>query len=574
MKKNLIVCIIMSMTLVIFSQSSMHQLGVQIKRELSKTPIKPTLFQKVSSSRSHIKYDTLITAPTINFRGTQILETLSLKISNTTEAPIEFSLPDIPQTDSQYLADYILGSITNPYDSIRSALEVDSINTVFLKNYLHYKNDQLIFSNSWDDSILFSREHSLIGRIYSTGSTQCGNSNIHGNLLGIKSGYFSRNDFRLISVPGHSTNEIIIGKDTIYADRDVGTVGYMFRDPNNVNKRYSYMELREDTLRINEKYLQNGKDPHQGNTLSEYRKLLMGPCTFGSMPWVTTAKIDGKFILPANSSLEITLPISMLFLDVSDTPTLVSLGNASSVIDIADSMELEGYACDWCMDSVRNIARRLIVCNPEIVDSLMLGHSVTLNTYNSINDAGKSFSEMFIFDCPREIIPSMVLTIDQHNDTLIVGKDVKAPLLVLSAQDPMMLDSIRLTLPFTPKLWSSSNVAPVVSNKEVHYLDNGWIAPGSQSIKLSYNWNILSLYKTWFFSGAQGLTIERKEEWCTVPTGIDPMHSSMVSHKGKLILVEYYNYLGQQVDPDTYHGFLIQVYSYEQGYKVVKTYKD
>ena len=129
--------------------------------------------------------DLTIPGPVINFTGNKAFTKSETSIENPTDTAITFTFSDYPTTDSQFMADYILSWVTNPLDTEQSKLQVANAAAYFLKSPKRYRNNALIFGGQWNDSLMFAKEHSLIGRIFSTGITQCGNNSEHGRIMRI-----------------------------------------------------------------------------------------------------------------------------------------------------------------------------------------------------------------------------------------------------------------------------------------------------------------------------------------------------------------------------------------------------
>lgn len=507
---------------------------------------------QTSTDDSRATSDMTIPGPVINFTGNKAFIKSETSIENPTDTSITFTFSDYPVTDSQFMADYILSWVTNPMDTEQSKLQVANAAAHFLKSPKHYLNKALIFGGQWQDSLLFAKEHSLIGRIFSTGVTNCGNNSEHGRIICLKSGYFKPDDFRHIAVTSHAFIETKFSGYFALTDYDQGTCGFMFHNPASPNGLASFMDVHNDTLLINQKYLEDGIDYHPDMSLSYYREVMAdNSFNIGQFPWSGHIEIDSKFILSAHSKMTLTIDDYVFFLDSN------LLGNKvifQKMINAVDSFELAisiGDTCWWCVDSFEAGTNQLFDGDTFLAEKIL--DKGALFFYSGLQDQGKKWSDVFRYEGKREWVPTIVLETSSL-DTLILGENLKMPLFLLESDGNILAGDTLITQPAVFPLWSAGNTSNILTYKEVNYLEQGWISPGDHLTKLSWNANILGPFMDWNISGGNGLSLSRSlmEYHRDTTVGFLPVElSKFAATDDRVVAVEYVNLLGQRVDANT-----------------------
>jgi len=438
-----------------------------------------------------------LTIPKIDFWGNKVFTGFRKTIENPTSKPIEFCFCDFPQTDSQFLADYILNKITDPLDTPKAQLQIVLATAHFLKSPKYYINNNLIFSGQWNDESLFAKEHSLIGRIFSTTSTQCGNNSEQARIICLATGFFKPADFHHISIANHAFIETKIGCDFAFTDYDAGSCVFMVHNPNSPNGWASYLDIKQDTSLIIEKYLEDGIDYHKEQTLSNYR-LSMSANTYnmGVFPWSKTEIIDGKFIIPPYSQLVFELNDMIHFIDTI-APDICDLYHGMMNMIQAFEIAKDTGVCYPCIDTFqRNLSMMYGGDTVLINDYLNKGN---ICFYNSTLDYGKKISTLFNYIPDLDSTPCVILRIDTTNKPLHIGQDLKMPLFVLEADSSMLVGDTLITQKAIFPLWVTGTEPSLLSYKEVNYLTNGILYPSDKpkQLKLSWNSNILGQFAKW-----------------------------------------------------------------------------
>lgn len=457
-------------------------------------------------------------APVVDFSGNRIIKSVYKTVENPTDSAITFWFADFPQTDSAFLNDYIWKKVTNPADTQGTRLEIMNACAEFLKNSYYHTNSSLIFDGQWVDDLLYAKEHSLIGRIYSTYSTQCGNNSLHASIIQLMfPGYFSIEEFGFASVPGHSfTNTIINGRQA-HTDYDVGTCGFMFKNAQSPNGWASTEDLIADSSLINSKFLINGQDLCPQMSLSQYNTALSsGPVIIGGIPYKEPVKLNGFFILPPHSSVE-TSPVGpVFFLDTSIATNTEALQNIQALVGQAQQ------GCAYCYDSIVNTMERLWSVDSSMVSLVLKGAPVVL--YNPLLLAGRPFSVLIRDLYDRDAVPYWILHTN-NTDTLNIGTDIKMPLFVLEAENCEVGDTAISEKTVFP-LWVGGPVPNKLTYREVNYLESGKLYPGEHHLKLSVNANaaFISVLSEWNIAGGEGLIFNTVTDLLNQPvTGIRPV---------------------------------------------------
>jgi hypothetical protein len=309
-------------------------------------------FALLSAFSSSFAFIDSLTAPRIDFVGNKIFTGFERMIKNPTDKSIEFCFHDFPQTDSQFMADYILSKITNKTDTPAAQLEVIRAAVHFLKSPKYYMNNQLIFDGQWNDESLFAKEHSLIGRIFSTTSTQCGNNSEQGRMIGLASGYFQPQDFRHVTLPNHAFIETKIGGYFALTDYDVGTCVFMVKNPNSPNGWASFADVNTTPSLITDKYMEDGIDFHPAQNMDDYRATMASP-TFnvGVFPWNRTEVINGAFILPPHSQLVFETIDMIHFIDTVAPGVSEHYHAMMNAVATYEQALSTGNTCAACIDT-------------------------------------------------------------------------------------------------------------------------------------------------------------------------------------------------------------------------------
>ncbi len=457
-------------------------------------------------------------APVINFSGNRIVTAVYKTIENPTDSSVSFWFTGLPLTDSAFLHDYIWSKVTNPSDTEGTRLEIINACAAFLKNTDHYCNKQLIFEGSWNDKLLYAKEHSLIGRVYSTYSAQCGNNSLQATVIQVMfPQYFNYNHFQFTTVPAHAfTNTVIAGR-LVHTDYDVGTCGFMFNNPQVVNGWASTADIRSDTNLIDTKYLVNGVDQHPEMSLSDYRAVVTeGVVSTGAVPSVVPVQTDGVFTLPPHSKVVTSVAGPLFFLD-----TTVAQNNQTRIA-MEEMVVRARHGCVTCIDTVIELMQKLWPTDADYLRSVFRSSKVVF--YNPQQTAGKQFAELFSYDYPKDSLPYWLLA-TSSSDTLHIGADVKMPLFVLEAENCEVGDTVIAGNAVFP-LWTGGGSPTVLTYKAVNYLQTGALYPGPHNLKLSVNANagVLSVFNNWSISGGNGLvfntTTTQKE---LLPTAVTPI---------------------------------------------------
>lgn len=455
-------------------------------------------------------------APAINFSGNRIVTAVYKTIENPTDSSVSFWFTGLPLTDSAFLHDYIWSKVTNPSDTEGTRLEIINACAAFLKNTDNYCNKQLIFEGSLNDKLLYAKEHSLIGRVYSTYSAQCGNNSLQATVIQVMfPQYFAYNDFQFTTVPAHAfTNTVIAGR-LAHTDYDVGTCGFMFKNPHSVNGWASTADIRSDSNLIDTKYLVSGLDQHPDMSLSDYRSVIAeGGMSTGSVPSVVPVQTDGVFTLPPHSKVVTSVAGPLFFLD-----TTVAENNQTRLAG-EELIERARHGCVSCIDTAIELMQKLWPTDADYLRSVFGSSKVIF--YNPQQAAGKQFAEVFSYDYPRDSLPYWLLTTSSP-DTLRIGTDVKMPLFVLQAENCEVGDTVIAGNADFP-LWTGSYTPTTLTYKEVNYLQTGVLYPGRHNLKLSVNANPggLSVFNNWSIGGGNGLvfntTTTQKE---LLPTAVN-----------------------------------------------------
>ncbi|HRG88285.1 MAG TPA: hypothetical protein PLW44_04635, partial [Chitinophagales bacterium] len=294
-------------------------------------------------------------APVIDFSGNRIVTAVYKTIENPTDSSVSFWFAGLPQTDSAFLYDYIWSKVTNPSDTEGTRLEIINACAAFLKNTNNYCNKQLIFEGSWNDKLLYAKEHSLIGRVYSTYSAQCGNSSLQATVIQVMfPQYFTYNDFQFTTVPAHAfTNTVIAGR-LAHTDYDVGTCGFMFKNLLSANGWASTADIRSDSGLIDTKYLVSGQDQHPDMSLSDYRSVIAeGMVNSGGVPSVVPVQTDGIFTMPPHSKVVTSVAGPLFFLDT----TVAENNQARLAMD--ELVVRARHGCVSCIDTAIELMQML-----------------------------------------------------------------------------------------------------------------------------------------------------------------------------------------------------------------------
>jgi hypothetical protein len=438
-------------------------------------------------------------APVINFTGNRIVTAVYKTIENPTDSSVSFWFTGLPQTDSAFLRDYIWSKVTNPSDTEGTRLQIINACAVFLKNTANYCNNALIFEGSWNDKILYAKEHSLIGRVYSTYSTQCGNNTLQATVIQVMfPQYFNYADFQFTTVPDHAfTNTIIAGRPA-HTDYDAGTCGFMFSNPFSANGWASTADIRNDTNLINTKYLVNGQDQHPDMSLSDYRSVIVeGAVSTGGVPGVIPVQTDGIFTMPSHAKVVTSVAGPLFFLD-----TTVA-ANEQARIELEQQVIRARHGCVPCLDTVIEVLQQLWPTDPDYLRDVFRSAKVVF--YDPVKTAGKQFAEVFSYSYPKDSVPYWLLQTNS-DDTLHIGTDVKMPLFVLEAENCEIGDTVMNGHADFP-LWSGRSTPNTLTYKEVNYLQSGALYPGQHQLKLSVNANpgVLSVFNNWSIGGGNGL---------------------------------------------------------------------
>lgn len=502
--------IILSLLLLVVALSVSSQ---NIEGNTEKNITKILNFQKLqpvisnaNTSRAAVS-DTTIPAPVIDFTGNKVFTKFETSIENSTDSTIIFTFSDYPVTDSQFIADYVLSWVTNPLDTEQSKLQVANRSAYFLKSPKHYRNNALIFGGQWNDSMLFAKEHSLIGRIFSTDLSQCGNNSEHYRLMCLASGFFKPDDFRSVSVTIHAFEETKFGGHWALTDGDVGTCIFTVNNPDSPNGLASFMDVHNDTLLINQKYLEDGLDYHPDMSLSFYREVMSDTnINVAPFPWSSHVEINGKFILPAHSKMSLSLEDYIFFIDTGISKNKIWLYQLSTIVDSFEVAMSVGDTCWWCVDSFMFLLDNF--CDGDTFLSAKFFDKGNTFLYDGSNDQGKKWSDLFRYDGKREWIPTIVL--ETHSpDTLTLGHDLKMPLFVLESDGGLLAGDTLITQPAVFPLWNTGDTSNILTFREINYLEQGWISSGDHVTKLSWNANILGNFADWNISGGNGLTLGR-----------------------------------------------------------------
>lgn len=438
-------------------------------------------------------------APIIDFTGNRIVAAVYKTIENPTDSSVSFWFTGLPQTDSAFLRDYVWSKVTNPSDTEGTRLQIVNACAAFLKNTNNYCNKALIFEGSWNDKILYAKEHSLVGRVYSTYSTQCGNNTLQAAVIQVMfPQYFNYTDFQFTTVPRHAfTNTMIAGRPA-HTDYDAGTCGFMFQNPFSVNGWASTADVRNDTSLINAKYLVNGQDQHPDMSLSDYRAVITnGVVSTGGIPSVIPVQTDGVFTMPPHSKVVTSVAGPLFFLD-----TTVA-ANEQTRIELEQQVIRARQGCVPCLDTVIEVLQQLWPTDSDYLRTVFKSAKVVF--YDPVKTAGKQFAEVFSYSYPKDSVPYWLLH-TTSDDTLHVGADVKMPLFVLEAENCEIGDTIINGHAEFP-LWTSRSTPNTLTYKEVNYLQSGKLYPGQHQLKLSVNANpgVLSVFNNWSIGGGNGL---------------------------------------------------------------------
>ncbi|HLP22408.1 MAG TPA: hypothetical protein VK174_18965 [Chitinophagales bacterium] len=442
--------------------------------------------------------------PTVNFTGNKVIGLNQRTIENPTNKSISFRFSNLAQTDSQFIADYIWDSIQNPSDTEQTKLDIVRACVRFVKSRKNYTNRAHIFGGQWQDTLLYKKEHSLIGRIYSTYSTQCGNSAQHARAIQLyKTPFFKHDDFRHVDVPNHEFIETRLWNYYAMTDYDVASYGFMFENPNSPNGFASFEDVRNDTLLVNEKYLENGQDFNPYVTRSSYRETLSeSPANvYISTEGAPPIELNGEFIIPAYSKITTNFAGPIFFLDSTNPANMLALAQAFEL-----SAQAENSGCIPCItDSVNKIVQSLWHIDSTVAALLLNGSSMVL--YDPQNDQGRAYTELFTYEYPRDSTPAWFLHTNS-DDTLWIGcnKDIKMPLFVLEASRGLIGDTFIAQNAVFP-LWNPGNTASILTYKEVNYLEEGFLLPGRHTTKLSVNANLIGNFNEWNISGGDSLKI-------------------------------------------------------------------
>lgn len=461
--------------------------------------IAPTGAHKLQLPTSTTSNSIVASAPFVNFSGNRVIESIYKTIENPTDSAITFWFADLPQTDSAFLTDYIWKKVTNPADTQGTRLEIMNACAQFLKSPYNYTNSSLIFEGQWVDDLLYSKEHSLVGRIYSTYSTQCGNNSLHAAVIQLMfPQYFSARDFGFASVPGHSfTNTDIDGRPA-HTDYDVATCGFMFKNSQSVNGWASTEDIIADSTLINKKFLINGEDLHPDMSLSQYNSVIsQGTLTVGPIPNVQPVELNGTFILPPHSKVETSSMGPVFFLDTTISSNRLALYQVQVLVGQVQQ------GCASCYDSILNIMSQLWMVDSSIIKKVFTGSPVVL--YDPVLVAGKPFSNLFSYTYNRDTVPYWILHTN-NTDALKIGRDVKMPLFVLEAENCEIGDTTVSEKTVFP-LWAGGNLPNKLTYKEVNYLESGKLYPGEHHLKLSVNASLafMSVLENWNIEGGNGL---------------------------------------------------------------------
>lgn len=462
-----------------------------------------------------------VVAPIINFTGNKIISSVKTTIENSTSDPIEFTFPDFPQTDSQFMAEYILSKITDPLDTPKAQLEIVNAAAYFLKSPKRYTNNALIFGGQWLDQQLFTKEHSLIGRIFSTTSTQCGNSSEHGRMICLASGYFTPSDFRHTGLPNHAFIETKINGSFALTDYDVGTCVFMVKNPNAPNGWASFPDINADTSLITEKYLEDGIDLRPDQDLYDYKVTMAAPnYNTGVFPWNDREVINGTFILPPHSKMSYTINQDICFMDTTSPLVAFHYQRIRSAVE-QYLLAADTGICYPCIDTFE-VHRLALFSGDTILASKFFGGSDEgiVCFYNGLLDQGKQIEQMIDYQENRDSVPNILLEIEQVLDTLIIGTDLKMPLFVLEADSGVTVGDTAIVQKSVFPLWNPDTASNVLTFKEVNYLEWGMILPiGSTNMKLSWNANILDPFSKWnISSNASGLIVSRELTETVLPS--------------------------------------------------------
>lgn len=458
---------------------------------------KVTLFATLLSFMTTMGQTITIEAPKINFTGNQTIA-VSRKISNPTNETACWYFTQAPTSDSQIVSN-LRNKITNPQDTALSQRELLMAWMDISKT--SFTNQALKFTWWQKNLAIFRKAFSLMGTMHSVHSMQCGDHYVFALTVLKRFEYFNFNDFQLVNVPGHSMGQIKNMNRWIWTDFDPGIEFGINRNPVSPNGYASIDDIRSDTMLISDFYTFNGRvlvdtTPEHNTNRSRYREVLSGSpmdqSPFDSLDYTEPLELDPIYKLSPHSEINMTLPSIMLAIDKNDSLFVNSL--------------VETF--DICSQQVR-------VGNNAYIDTLIVFLSESFRTpistflsnpfyfveYNSANDQGKNFGEVFDYFWESTTPPKFVFTGNSPIQTT-VGVDLMAPLLVtrVSTNGNTTVGDTSFLNQATFKMWDldeNNVVAPQVTPNQVNYLQTGTLPAGTWEIEAAVNGHFYNPLNDW-----------------------------------------------------------------------------